>query len=745
MKTGDRVRVNGGQGFGDLGVHIAIPVMTAQQIAGADLAIENPFRAGLAFAVLEAKSGDTAAAARRLSSAPLCGRYEIGGVKVKKGFFLLTLLSFLSLTAPRARGQTPSPMSNAVWTRNGPYGGYVNGLAMAASNPDVVYAATSGGVYKSIDGAAHWTAVGLYGTGVLSIQVAPDDAGVVYVGTADGVYKSENGGGDWTKKGLDGLRVNTLAVDPTNTDMVYAGTGKPNYGNNGNEGVYKSENGGDNWTKKYSNYLQAVMSIVIDPENTSRLFVGVFTESSTQGFRRSPDGGDTWEGVQITVTGGDVSALAIAPTGTISTTLYLATSGGGIFKSINDGDSWSGKGASLGYALAVDPNAPDTVYAGKYVSLNGGDDWSDKSALLPPGDASGIVIDPRNSHVTMGLTEGAVCKSTDIGASWQFVMGDFYNANPTGLVTHPTDPDTAYATVSGNHWLARTTDGGASWTYLENATTDPDAVAVDPQNPNTLYVGGGGYDYWHAVYVHKSLNGGDSWSSTSLGWNSERAYLDVRDLWVHPNDSNIVLAAVSSSKTVGGGLFRSEDGGGDFDKVYSYWKVTTIAADPNAPDTVYMGTEQSGYVYRSPSAGSSGSWTRISPDGAWVDEVRDLDLDQDSKLYAATSGGLIRWDGVSWEQLTGLPSDDLTAVAVDHGVSPPTIYAGTAQDGVHLSTDGGNTWAAFNEGLTDQAIANLALSASSPTTLYAGVTYGGVWSRVIRAEMKVFLPLIVKQ
>ena len=47
-------------------------MMTAQQIAGTDLAIENPFKAGLAFAVLQAKFGNTVAAARRLSSAPLC-------------------------------------------------------------------------------------------------------------------------------------------------------------------------------------------------------------------------------------------------------------------------------------------------------------------------------------------------------------------------------------------------------------------------------------------------------------------------------------------------------------------------------------------------------------------------------------------------------------------------------------------------------------------------------------------------
>ena len=60
-------------GFGDVRVRIAIPMMTAQQIAGTDPAIVNPFRAGLAFAVLQAKFGNTVAAARRLNSAPLGG------------------------------------------------------------------------------------------------------------------------------------------------------------------------------------------------------------------------------------------------------------------------------------------------------------------------------------------------------------------------------------------------------------------------------------------------------------------------------------------------------------------------------------------------------------------------------------------------------------------------------------------------------------------------------------------------
>ncbi len=61
------------RGFGDFRVRIAIPMMTAQQIPGTDLAIENPFRAGLAFAVLQAKFGNIVAAARWLSSAPLAG------------------------------------------------------------------------------------------------------------------------------------------------------------------------------------------------------------------------------------------------------------------------------------------------------------------------------------------------------------------------------------------------------------------------------------------------------------------------------------------------------------------------------------------------------------------------------------------------------------------------------------------------------------------------------------------------
>ena len=79
--------------------------------------------------------------------------------------------------------------------------------------------------------------------------------------------------------------------------------------------------------------------------------------------------------------------------------------------------------------------------------------------------------------------------------------------------------------------------------------------------------------------------------------------------------------------------------------------------------------------------------------------------------------------------MTGLPTDDITALAIDRSTTPGIIYVGTGEDGVFVSEDGGNTWTSFNEGLGNLSITKLAISASLPKMLYAGTAYGGVWSR----------------
>lgn len=125
--------------------------------------------------------------------------------------------------------------------------------------------------------------------------------------------------------------------------------------------------------------------------------------------------------------------------------------------------------------------------------------------------------------------------------------------------------------------------------------------------------------------------------------------------------------------------------------------------------------------------------------------MRDIEVDLNSDVYAATDEGLMKWDGSSWTKLTGLPTEDITALAIDRSTSPGTVYVGTGEDGVFVSEDGGGTWAPFNEGLGNLSITKLAISASQPKMLYAGTAYGGVWKFTLAPSIyEIYLPLTLK-
>lgn len=169
-----------------------------------------------------------------------------------------------------------------------------------------------------------------------------------------------------------------------------------------------------------------------------------------------------------------------------------------------------------------------------------------------------------------------------------------------------------------------------------------------------------------------------------------------------------------------------------------------MASDPNTPQIVYFGSQDCGNVFRSVNSGET--WIKINPAVAapqcWVDEVRDVAVDKDSRVYAATSEGLLRWQGSAWQSLTGLPTDDITAIAIDLSAGAGTLYVGTGENGVYGSSDGGDTWLPFNRGLSGRAISGLVVGPAFPRMLYAGMEYGGVWGRSIGEAYFSYLPMI---
>ena len=116
----------------------------------------------------------------------------------------------------------------------------VYALAIDPTNPNIIYAGTNGGVFKSTDWGGNWSAInsGLTNTHVWALAIDPSNPSIIYAGTTGGVYKSADGGGHWSASSLT-YYVYSLAIDPSNPSIIYAGT---------SSGVFKSTDGGGHWS-----------------------------------------------------------------------------------------------------------------------------------------------------------------------------------------------------------------------------------------------------------------------------------------------------------------------------------------------------------------------------------------------------------------------------------------------------------------------------------------------------------------
>ena len=248
-------------------------------------------------------------------------------------------------------------------------------------DPDILYAGTfGGGVFKTIDGGANWDAFNgdfllgeLLNLTILSLAMDPDDPDILYAGTAgNGVFRSINGASNWQNTLLSGT-VNTLAVDPLNPNIVYAGTL--------GDGVFKSTNYGASFLPSNSGLTTpTVVMIAINPLTTTTLYAG-----TTGGLFKSTTTDPNWFNAGLgTLT---VNAMAINPDRT--TIIYAGTAANGVYRSTTGGTSWGtfneGLTAPSVFALAIDPSDPDTVYAGTNdgvfkITVTGTDTESDDSS-----------------------------------------------------------------------------------------------------------------------------------------------------------------------------------------------------------------------------------------------------------------------------------------------------------------------------------------------------------------------------
>ena len=204
-------------------------------------------------------------------------------------------------------------------------------LAFAAGQPSVGYASGDGAVYKTINSGNKWTirtngfpAPPAALPGVSALAIDPGDPDVVYLASV-GVYKTIDGGELWQRSsaGLPGGRVFAVAVDGADSELLYAGMGS---------GLYRSVDAAETWQPTAFSG-RAVLDVRQNPSDLAVWLIG-----TDAGIFRSGDAGESWESLESPFSDAVVYRIAFAPSD--SATIYAATSLG-VFRTRDSGVHWS--------------------------------------------------------------------------------------------------------------------------------------------------------------------------------------------------------------------------------------------------------------------------------------------------------------------------------------------------------------------------------------------------------------------
>ncbi len=411
-----------------------------------------------------------------------------------------------TLYAGTSAGVWKSVDGGASWSeaRTGlPRRGSVFALAIDSRRPSTLYAGSDDGVYKSSDGGLSWESSpqAELGAPVDLLRIAPDDPDVVYAGTRTrGIHKSRDGGHTWTAitRRAGRRRVKALALHPRDPAIVYAG----NHG----AGMLKSLDGGDSWrvVETGTRRRATLLALAIGQRFATTFYAG----TRNAGVFKSDDEGRTWYPASLGLEADEVTVLTIdlgRPA-----IVYAGTYGDGVWHSQNGGRSWSPSSRGLRraeiVALVIDPDVPDSVYAatdrGLYISANGGRSWSRKA--FPEEWVWAFAISPHRSSILYASTYEDLYRSTDRGRTWQRIGHDSLpDSGIHAVAPDPRRPGVVYAgTLEG---VYKSVDEGRTWIHACEACRAIYQVIVDPRSPSRVYARG--YDT-----IFESLDGGGSWS-----------------------------------------------------------------------------------------------------------------------------------------------------------------------------------------------------------------------------------------
>jgi photosystem II stability/assembly factor-like uncharacterized protein len=350
------------------------------------------------------------------------------------------------------------------------------------------------------------------------LQMDPIDHNIVYAGTTEGLWKTIDGGTTWKHMTGSNIIINDVLIDPRQPSRVLLATDR--------SGVLASDDGGVTFTASNRGFThRQAAALLVDRSNSNVLYAGVLNDKEFGGVFISRDAGQTWKQNSDGLDGRDVFVLRQAADNTL-----VAGTDHGIFALPLNVSRWIPRDLPLAKPqAAVIKKTSMRVAAAQELAPRvtvlelGSDKWfaatsnalfvsSDSGATWRAESLSGIGV-PVSISVTGKVVaiagRNTVAVSVSGGESW--------------LPTTTLDADFSINSVavdnSGDVWLAartglfRSTDAGDSWKKVSSLRlADIQTVRFDDDNHRVLVTSG------LSVNIFESSDNGRTWNAISTGW-----------------------------------------------------------------------------------------------------------------------------------------------------------------------------------------------------------------------------------
>jgi len=577
----------------------------------------------------------------------------------------------------------------------------VNQMLIDPTNNNILYAATSTGIYKTTNAGNNWTKI-LNDYYIADIEFKPNDPSIIY---ASGrwyakIYKLTNNGSNvstvYSNNSGDGAQRIELTVTAANPNIVYAVVTNSE---SGLRKILKSIDSGSSYSAVFTpgnpptasqpNILSNKkngdatggqgsydLTLIADPNNENILYCGgVNTWKST-------DGGVSWE-LNNYWTPSGCSGCEIAH----ADKHYFAYNGstlfecndGGLYKT-NDGSNWTsisnGIKNSQIYKLSVSQTVANATLTGlqdngsKLLKPNG--TWKD----VKGGDGMECIIDYSNYNIQYATyVRGQITRTMNLWSNKTDIEPS--NAGNGAWVTpyiiHPSEPTILYAGYA-NVW--KTTNRGNAWTKISNINSSDKlrSMAISISNPDNIYVA-------DKEKIWKSINAGNNWTNITNNLPSSNVITSIAVKHDDPNTVWVSLGGYNSNV-----VYQTTNGGTNWTNISTGLPnipaSTIVENKDNTNETeLYLGTDYGVYV----KLGNS-NWALFNT-GLPKVVVSELDIyyddnSENNKIRAATYGrGLWESDLIGQVDLT-----------VDFSANNTTISEGEMVTFTDLSTGSPTSW-----------------------------------------------------